>query len=342
MATLRDISKHLGISVTQVSRALNGHDDVSQETRDRVLAAAEELSYTPNLTARKLVTGRSGMVGLVRRHYDTMTRDLMFLEVATGLSLEFTRLDMQFMLHVTSVQDDILTVYERLINSGSLDGFVITEPRVNDERIDYLEKNNIPFVVHGRSMLNPSYAFFDIDNLDVGYKLTKHLIDLGHKNILLLNGIEGRGYSNDRLHGYQMALEEAGISYDPDLVRHDRMTENYGLKSVIEIMNIADTKPTAVVCGHVFVAAGVYEAAKALGLKIPSDLSVVAHDDRIYGQPSEEFFPPLSVSLAPIRDSWPSLALFLKNRIEGAPLEETQEIEPIELVLRGSTAPLNY
>ena len=94
----------------------------------------------------------------------------MFLEVSTGLSLEFARLDMHFMLHVTSVQDDIITVYGNLIRSGSLDGFVITKPRVDDERIDSLKQIDIPFVVHARSTPEADYAFFDIDNVDVATK----------------------------------------------------------------------------------------------------------------------------------------------------------------------------
>ncbi len=102
MATLRDISRELGLSVTQVSRALNGHDDVSEETRARVQDIAKALKYQPNLTARKLVTGKSGIVGLVLPQVPTAPEDTLFVQIVGGLSRHFSRRQMQFVLHIAA------------------------------------------------------------------------------------------------------------------------------------------------------------------------------------------------------------------------------------------------
>ena len=96
MTTLKDLSRHLNLSVTQVSRALNGYPDVSEATRARVLAAASELSYQPNLSARKLVSGRSGIVGMVLQGTPASMTGDHFLEIVSGLSSEFSRRDLQF------------------------------------------------------------------------------------------------------------------------------------------------------------------------------------------------------------------------------------------------------
>ncbi len=118
MANLKDLSRHLGLSVTQVSRALNGYSDVSEETRKRVQKAARQFNYQPNLSARKLARGHSGMIALVRRHFPSINEDPMFLHVVTGLSLEFSKRDMQLVLHVSPEDEDIIQVHQKLFAGG--------------------------------------------------------------------------------------------------------------------------------------------------------------------------------------------------------------------------------
>ncbi len=339
MATLKDLSAHLGLSVTQVSRALNGYSDVSEKTRKRVEEAAKELEYQPNLSARKLARGRSGMVAIVRRYFPEITKDPMFLDVVTGLSLEFAKRDMQLVLHLAPRENDAVDLHRKLYAGGAIDGFVLLEPFVDDERIDYLKAANVPFVVHGRTTDEPDYAFFDINNEAVGYELTKHLLDLGHRRIALLNGFEGRGYNNHRRKGYLKALEEAGVAVQADFICHERMTESYGRQKTLELFALTE-KPTALICGHVRVAKGVYEALHELGLKIPEDVSVVAHDDAIADHPADSFEPSMTVSSAAIQHSWVPLGDFMDRAIRGDDPKELQEIENIELVVRQSSAPI--
>lgn len=139
MATLRDISRRLGLSVTQVSRALNGHDDVNAETRNRVITVAREMNYFPNISARKLASGRSGIVGLVLEDGDAGPSDAVFVQMIKGLSRCFSERGMQFVLHMANSGEDAVKVHERLIKGGSLDGFVVIEPQAKDARIDYLQ-----------------------------------------------------------------------------------------------------------------------------------------------------------------------------------------------------------
>ncbi len=338
MATLKDLSRHLGISVTQVSRALNGHDDVSDDTKKRVRKAAKQLNYVPNMSARKLVSGRSGVVALVQRNNPDLIEDHNFIETVTNLSIEFSKLGKQFVLHIAPEDADEIGVYQRLIAGGALDGFVVHEPANDDPRVEFLTSNDIPFVVHGRTMGELTYPFFDIDNFEVGYQLTKHLLDRGHRRIALINGPEGFTYATLRLQGYQKALSDYGVEFDPNLVTSGRMTEELGLVKTIEFNSLSSNFPTAIVAGHVRIAKGIYQAAEALGLTIPRDLSVVSHDDVIPKLRASAFYPALTVTRSGLRNSWEPLARYLSQLLDGQAVEELQSVSSFEFVARASTA----
>lgn len=340
MTTLRDLSRHLGLSVTQVSRALNGHSDVGQETRERVLAAAEALNYQPNLSARKLVTGRSGIVGLVLPGVPARAYDSLFVQIVGGLSRHFSARNMQFVLHISAPDEDPVKVYERLVNSGSLDGFVVLEPVADDPRIAYLKSRKVPFVIHGRMGPRPDHPFFDIDNERVGHRLTKHLLDAGHRRIAFLNGVAGRTYCEARSSGYRRALAEAGIPFDVSLLRHGEMTEGYGLIEAARLC--ADgIPPTGVICGNLLIAKGFISALQAMGLSVPGDVSVVAHDDELPGLDSASMSVPLTVTCSPLQDSWQPLAEILAGALADEPLSSLQRFGSVNLIERASVRVLS-
>lgn len=340
MATLKDISEYLGLSVTQVSRALNGHSDVNQKTRKRVEDAAKKLKYSPNIVARKLVSGKSGVVGLVSSRYSGQFKNNNVLEVVTGLSTHFANRGMQFVLHVTD-EEDILSVYEKLINGGSLDGFVIVEPLQNDIRIKYLSERGVPFVVHGRSSKTSNHPYFDIDNYGLAYLLTTHLAELGHKHIAFINGLIDRTYSLNRLSGYKDALEQARLPFYPHLVYNGFMNEALGMISTVKLFGDENVNPTAVISGNILIAKGVYTALNALDLEVPRDVSVVAHDDVIPKYRASAFYPALTVTRSPLEDSWGPMAKFLSDAIDKKPLKNQQQVAKFEFVARSSTDSLN-
>lgn len=341
MTTLKQISQKSGVSVTQVSRALNGHSDVNEETRKHVLEVAKLLNYRPNITAQKLVSGRSGMVALVSPNFGELSSDTTFIETVTGLSAEFSSRSMQFVLHVPTEEDNAIDVYARLIANGSLDGFVIIEPANDDERIQYLMDREIPFVVHGRAHSTAQYPFFDIDNYGVSYKLTRHLIEKGHREIGFINGCAEFSYSCARLKGFMDALRDSDIQPRDELVRHGVMTEALGMISTVQMFSANSPPPTALVCGNILIANGVFTSARALGLNVPNDLSVAAHDDVLPQYRASAFYPALTVTRSPLKDSWGPLASFLRASIDGKPVETLQKTSGFEFVERNSVAAPN-
>lgn len=337
MVTLKDVARSVSLSVTQVSRALNNHSDVNEETRRRIKDAAAALGYEPNISARKLVSGRSGIVALVESKYPGFTSDFLFFEIVAGLSAEFSRRGMQFVLHVAEADEDVIAVYQKLVGIGALDGFVITKPVVDDPRIAFLTSRKIPFVVHGRMPSQTNYPYFDIDNVFVARDAVGRLLSLGHRRIGLINGIAHFTYSLARLKGYRAELSGAGIAFDAALVRHGNMSEDFGFQSTLEMMRQKEP-PTALFCSNVTIAQGVYRALAALGLTVPGHISIIAHDDALPNIDPAEFDPPLSVTHSPLSASWPPLAEYLTGAITRRPLGEIQQVARHEFIGRSSIA----
>lgn len=337
MTTLKDLSRHLGLSVTQVSRAINDHDDVSASTKERVREAAKELGYSVNLTARSLVTGRTGMVCLIRDGHLNLPEHTSGFEVISGLSMEFSQRGYQFNLQMTPEGTDPVKVYKKAVASGSFDGFILTDATVNDERVALLEELGVPFVVHGRVGEDPKHAYFDIDNYGVALHQVRHLTKLGHKRIGLLNGRDGYVYSESRIDGYKDGLAEAGIAFDERLIRSGPMIEDQALISTIAMFQDIDPAPTALICSNILLAKGAYHALSALNLSIPQDVSVIAHDDVLSSIRASAFYPALTVTKSPFEDGYSVIADILCSRIDPSQKDVESVEVPFKFIERAST-----
>jgi LacI family transcriptional regulator len=134
---------------------------------------------------------------------------------------------MQFLLHISAFNEDPLKVYERLVASGSLDGFVVLDPIADDPRIALLQARKVPFVLHGRMEQKPGHPLHDNDA--VGFGLARSLLTAAHRRIAFLNGQPGRTYADVRRAGFLRACGEMGVSVDHIRLLHGDMTEGYGL-----------------------------------------------------------------------------------------------------------------
>ncbi len=340
MTTLKDLSRHLNLSITQVSRALNDHDDVSSATKARVRDAAKLLNYKANSSAKRLVTGRSGIVGLVVEQDGGVLEPQLFTEMIWKLSRAFSDLGRQFILHATGAGGDVVQEYRSLISGAGVDGFVITDPRIDDPRVAFLRSQNVPFVVHGRLTGPADYSYYDIDNYAVGRNLTQVLIDNGHRRIAFLNGLARLTYVEARKQGHRDALRQAGLPFDPALHVYQEPSEGNGLVSCIHLFSNRNTGPTGIVCGNTAVAKGVYVGLKAMGLRVPDDVSVVAHDDLLPELDADSFVPHLTTTEAPLSNSWTPMAELLCRAIDGAPFDQVQIEEPLKMNVRRSVRQL--
>lgn len=321
-----------------VSRALNGFPEVNPRTRTRVREAAERLGYRPNRVAQRLVTGRSGMVGMIVKIKPDMSADQTFFEMLTGLTAALAARDTDLVLAVHEEGSDPIAPYERILERDILDGFILNAPEQDDPRVEFLGKRGIPFVMHGQTSGRVAYPFFGIDNRKVSADAVELLVNLGHRRIALLNGETRHAYAADRVRGFQDALAKAGLTVPEYFISADVPSEDRAYVQALRMLS-AEFPPTAFICASTLIASGVYRAARDRGLSVGRDVSVVAHDDALPQVRALEFEPALTVTRAPLRDACKPLADHLIDHLGGRPAEELQTLAEAELIIRGSTGP---
>lgn len=338
MTTLKDIAKELGLSPATVSRALNGFPEVNARTRALIEETADRLGYRPNQIAKKLVTGRSGLIGFVLKAPATGSHDPSFYEIMFGLSDQLARRDMDLVFHAPA-DDDLVAPYTRLLAKNILDGFILNAPVADDPRIAFLEAEGIPFVVHGRTP-NAAYAYYDIDNRKAVVDAVHFLADLGHKRIAFLNGPQDHTFARERARGYLAAMQGEGLVAPSHALVHGPTTEDQGYTAALALLSgRRGPAPTALICASTLVAAGVWRAAADLGLSIPAHLSVIAHDDAVPQMRAVNFTPALTVTRSPLRDACEPLAQAMQALLAGTPPAALQTLNPAGLIARGSTGP---
>lgn len=275
-----------------MSRALNGYPEVSEKTRIRVLKAAEAVNYRPDTRAQALATGRSMSIGHVIQSASRFELvNPIFADFTAAAARVYERAGYDILLTTVTPEAEA-EIYRTLIDRRRVDGFLLQSPRTDDPRISLLRELDVPFVVHGRgSEDDRAYSWVDIDNYAAARTLTEHLIELGHTCIALLNGPAGANFADRRADGYRDALSDAGITFDPELVFHDNMTEGYGFTATQTLL--ANQQPTALVTSACLIAMGSRRAIEGAGLRVGTDISIVTHDDDLSYLPNGTREEPL-------------------------------------------------
>lgn len=338
---LKDLASDLNLSPATVSRALNGFPEVSEKTRAAVQKRARQLGYRPNQSARKLVGGRSGIVALVVPDAESLSSDTTFFGVIAGLSAALAKHDMDLMLHV-AVGDDPVAPYRRLLSKGVVDGFILNAPRPDDPRIAFARENGAVIVVHGRGASDVDYAYFDIDNRGLAAESASLLCELGHRRIGLINGPADHAFAIERRAGLVTALASHGLTLPDSFNASGAMSEAQGYRTALRMLGGRQgPRPTAIVCASTALAAGVLRAAGDLGLSVPDDLSIIAHDDHAPQYRAEEMVPPLTVTSAPLTDACAPLVSLLAAQLQGNPHNVPLQVQHRpELIVRASTGPV--
>lgn len=336
---LKELSKKLGLSQTTVSRALNGYPEVSEATRDRVIAAANRLNYRPNMRARSLATGRAMSIGHV---IPISTKHEMlnpiFADFIAGAGETYLKGGYDMVLSIVSDAEEI-GVYHELAAKRGVDGIMVHGPRRDDPRIDTLREIGLPFVVHGRvSGEKGAYSWLDINNRNAFLRATEFLADLGHSRIALVNGLEHMDFALRRKQGYLDALAARSIPSDPFLMRSDEMTESYGFETARELLAL-DDPPTAFLSSSIITANGIRRAVGARGLKLGRDVSVVTHDDDLSYFRNGTDVPIFTALRSSVRQAGRRAAEMLLELIEEPDRAPMTELMDVEFMLGESTGP---
>jgi LacI family transcriptional regulator len=336
---LKELSQMLGLSQTTISRALNGYPEVNEDTRQRVLKAAKETGYRPNRAAQRLATGKAGSIGLIMPISPDHSSDMHFAEFQSGLAEASIVQDFHFVIMPSRAEDEAQAI-RWLVASGSVDGYYLAYIRENDPRIAMAQSLSLPFIVHGRSFgRNLDYPYLDVDNEGAFYDATRFLLQLGHKRMALLNGPAELDFAHRRRLGTERALAEKGFLLDPRHVRHSFMGDEQGYRGMKEILAGPD-RPTAVLCASTVLALGAVRAMNEYGLKLGTDISLIAHDDELPLLKPENFSTPLTTTRSSLRAAGKRVGERLIAMIsQSEPALPEQELWKVELVVRASTGP---
>ncbi|WP_090797452.1 LacI family DNA-binding transcriptional regulator [Paenibacillus sp. GP183] len=279
MVTIKDIAKQAGVSVTTVSRALNGYDDVNEETRKKIEAIAHNTGYSPNMAARSLISKKTKTLGLLLSNVTrSSSKDNIAFEVLCGMNDRSGELNYDLVLFSTTPQKQRTKSYKSLCQERGVDGVIIMGIRLDDPYLNEIVISPIPCVLIDIPIKGKNVGYVTSDNVNGAFKATKHLLDAGHRQIGVINGHSQADVSIQRLKGYHEALNSCGIPFNESLVRDGSFSENDAKEATYQLLS-QHPDVTALFCASDLMALGAMQAVRGLGLQLPQDVSIVGFDN---------------------------------------------------------------
>ncbi len=332
---LKELSRRLGLSMTTVSRALNGYPEVGAQTRARVLKLARELGYTPNALARRLSSGRAECVGFVLGDGHRYFNDPYFSELIAGIGTALGAANLDLVISGVDCSGDPLAPYRRLVDGRRVDGLILDRTRTEDARVAFLLSRGVPFVTLGRNARQNEHAWLDVDGAAAFEALTRRLLAFGHRRIGFLGADPAYNFAHERFAGYVRALAAEGLVMDPALRADGDLTEPGGAAAAALLLD-RRPMPTALVCIDDLTALGAMREARRRGLAIGRDVSITGYNDLILAAIAN---PRLTTVSFPIRRAGERLATLLLERLRSDGPPPTGELWSGALVAGESDGP---
>ncbi|QOF88345.1 LacI family DNA-binding transcriptional regulator [Pseudomonas sp. ADPe] len=327
-----ELARQLGLSVSTVSKALNGRADVSDATRQRVREAAEQCGFSPDPAGRRLRRQSSETIGFVLSPPQSHFAHPFFLDLLTGIDRALEKTSFQLVIVTARTVETELDSFRRLVEQQRVDAVMFGRTRRDDERIRYLQERNLPFVTLGRSVTGNPFPFVDIDRTVAGRNGTARFIGLGHRRIGLLSTPGYLMMSHYLQEGYRAALAAARLPFDPALVIECAFGEEGGLEGARRLLAL-ERPPTAIMCGHDLIASGAMQAVVETGQRAGTDVAIIGCDNHPLGP---YLNPPLTTFSAPTIEAGSRMVELLLGLMDGQRPEALQEVWSPELILRSS------
>lgn len=319
--TLRDVAKKAGLSIATVSRVLNGYDQVSEETRRKVQSAVEELGYEPPHRRRGAA---AGTVAIVMPNINSF----FFTEILRGA--EFVAYQRGYTVTLYTTDERSLQAINDRLRQGEYAGLVLVT--TGPEQFNTAMKGR-PVVVVDYGSEGSTFPHVTVDNLRAGYAATRCLLEAGHREIGLITGPLNLQSAQDRVRGFRLALDEAGINYPKAWVRESDFTAQGGYDAAQSIWGESLAVPTALFCCNDWMAIGAMRALGERGLKVPRDVALVGFDN----QPvSEVVTPALTTVAQPMFELGETALKVLLRLVGGENLETNRIVLETQVVRRHS------
>ncbi|MEX2460710.1 MAG: LacI family DNA-binding transcriptional regulator [Paenibacillaceae bacterium] len=324
-----DVAKRSGLSVVTVSRVLNQSEKVREKNRQKVLDAIKELDYHPNAAAQSLARGKTRIIGLLVTTLQDPFFDAVVKEINDLLALQGYFLA----LSVSQGLNDEEGHY--LLQEDRVDGVVLLSVFDEDKYILELKRRKIPFVLIDNQQQDQAVPSVVVDNFNGGYEATKHLLDLGHKQIAHICGQEYFLSTKERRRGFLQALDEAGL--EPYSIVYGEYDVEFGYSTARQWIQKGKL-PTAVFAGDDSIAIGFMNALLEAAIPVPQRISVVGYDDQTIASKLHPYLTTIRQPAEKIGQSAVELLLkWVDSRIARS---VTVKLKP-ELIIRESTGKLD-
>lgn len=330
-ATIIDVAKAAGVSISTVSRVLNNYEHVRPPLRSRVLEAMDHLSYVPNPQARRLVGGKSGVLGLL---VPALGSEYVG-EIVRGVDDELAEVECDLILYTTHRHRAKEDFYARKIANGLADGLLVVVPIVGEGYLDGLRAANFPHVLVDVDYSDGKSWSVGITNWQGAYDAVRYLTELGHRRIGMITDVMELTTTTSRLGGYRQALADHGVAYDPDLVQEDDYAAPQTRVLTEALLNLPDP-PTAIFTPGDVSAYRIMEALRLNHIRIPQDISLVGFDDI---PQSKLVYPPLTTVHHPLYEMGRAAVRNLLDQIENPGLPPQHIILETRLEIRESCLP---
>ena len=329
MSTSRDVARVAGVSQATVSRALSG-GSVSPATRDKILQAAKEVGYVPNLGARAMKTGRVDTIGVV-------VADLtnpFYPEILNALTEYLDAAGKKVTLWNSDGPGNDAAL--EAINAGSVDGVIFTTVTEASAPLRAAIDRHSPVVLINRTVETLACDQVSSDNLTGGHAVADYFLDNGHRRIAFIGGPSTASTARYRRLGFAVRLSEAGVPLDAERTLEGPFSHDFGYSATMQLLR-AEEPPTAIFCSNDLIAFGALDAARAAGAAVPEDLWIVGYDDiAMSAWPAFD----LTTVHQPSRAMAEAGAQALLDRIDNPTAPYKTLTFRSHLVVRGTTTPL--
>lgn len=268
--TIKDIAERTGVSYATVSRTLNHRYGVNPETREKIIAAAEEMGYHPNLHARGLKTNKTNTIALIIPDISNP----YFSDLAHAVSEEAYQRGYITILCSANWDPEIEKAQLNTLRSHHVDG-IIYKPSV--DLGEEVPETDVPLVIVS-NMSSEGQNYIEVDNIKGGRIAAAHLMECGYRRIAFAGGQENSLSDRMRLQGLRTGLEAAGLRVDNELVRHGPFTCKGGYAAAESLMT-QDVRPDGIFCGNDKIALGVFQYLVEKGYRVPEDVGIIGFDD---------------------------------------------------------------
>jgi DNA-binding LacI/PurR family transcriptional regulator len=328
------------VSTSTISHVLNRTRFVSDELRERVLAAMRELNYEPNAAARMLTLRRSNTIGLIVSDI----RNPFFASVARGV--EDVAREHSYTVVLCNSDEDLVreSACLKALQTRQVDGVLLASAGVSDAHLSRLIHAGFPMVLVDRELPHLSVDAVLLDNDGAAYGAVRHLIVRGHRRIAMISGRPSISTTTERVAGYQRALLEAGLEVDPRLIVSGESTSEGGVQATLTVLDV-DPRPTAIFSGNNLMSIGALHAIGGRGLAVPDDIALVGFDDFPFPW-SDAFRPHLTTVAQPTYELGRRAAEMLVHRLkhlqrlQGSPHSPERVVLEGKLVIRESSGAL--